>query len=224
MFKRFHLIVLFFGLLLINRVVLAQDEKVLRDLFKGTDETTLATSEALNPLLTPFKVHFTTQTPVYELDLTGDGQLEKLIYKYQDGESSFSIYSPKSEKLYETKFQTNGFGQALYKVTYSQLSKDLKLLLLYFYEGKSEYIQREVRSRLYFLTFKNNNIRKSKTFLGPYIWYEKENPIFDNHLERFYKINIHDYTGNGTKDIAIKHGSVTRVFTYQEKGDFWKEL
>ena len=206
----------FFLIIFLAASLRAQDERFFRRAFTGDliFKDKASTKEEV--------YHWKQNSSIYEIDLDGDGLSEGIVAQKQDGADWFNIYNAFGKKVYSYKLEQYGIGAVLYKVGVRKLSERTKLLLLYFYEGQISYLNYHGTARLYFLTMEDSNLKSLTMFPGPRFWEERE--LKNGHYHRrAMKISLYDYNGDGTKEVAIKHANVSRIFFYQGGGS-WKEL
>lgn len=209
---------LFFSLLLSIAPCFAQDERFFRRILSGD----LIQSERAPIVQKTY--HFVAQTPLYEIDLNGDKKNEALSYEIKDGEHWINIFSaPNGEKsLFRGKLETAGKEGNLFKIAVRELAPNIKVLILFFYEGNSQYLDFNGTGRVYFVTFENNDFKTFSMNPGPAFFQEKEERNL-SYFQRNYEVELFDYNKDGIKEITIKHGFISRVMMYLGKGQ-WKEL
>lgn len=194
---------------------MAQDERYFREIYTGEMLPRKAVDENK-------KIYYQAYTPRYVFDLNNDGEKEKFFYETRDGEHFFYLENTRNEQLYKGPFESVGKGAHLYRVGIHHLNSKTTVLLLYFYEGSIDYLNFQGTSRLYFLTIEDNDLHKIFFNKGPIIWEEFQNTK-GHYRQRPYEISLIDYNQDGTREIAIKHHLISRVYIYRGKGQ-WANL
>lgn len=164
--------------------------------------------------------HWVIRSPLYQIDLDHDGLLESINMNKRDGQDWFVIYDQLQNKIHEWPLSAQGGGSKLYKFQLTQLSAQIQLGLLYFYEGHTQYLESDAMARVYFLTLDKKNLKNAYLFKGPQIFSEKK--LFEGHYHvRDYQVKAVDFNGDGVKEIHVSFGSLSRVYYYQGPGE-WK--
>lgn len=201
------LFVLFLAVSL-NTSILGQDEEFFKNIYA--------------PGKTQSNEHFFKTSPSYLIDLDQDGQREKITIKKRDGMDWLSINSFFDREIYSYKFRPTGDKSHIFKIKIRNLSSKTKALLIYYYEGHTNYLNFLGTARLYFITFENRNLKNIRTYKGPIFWHEyrKHN---GEYSRRMYSIDFADFNRDGTDDIRVKYHLAKRIFLYQP-GGAWREL
>ena len=61
-----------------------------------------------------------------------------------------------------------------------------------------------------------------KLTAGPRYWHEYEG-VRDQYWRRIYNLNIKDYDGDGTKDLAVEYNHIQSIWLYKGQG-LWKKI
>lgn len=209
---------LFLGLLLWASLGQAQDERFFRRILSGD----LIESERGSPVQKTY--HFVAKTPLYELDLNDDGKNEAFSYEMKDGENWVEIFSaPDGKKsLFKGKFETAGKDANLFKISMRDLSSKVKVLLLFFYEGNSQYLELNSTARIYLLTLEKGDWTTLTLSQGPTFWQEREERNL-GYYQRNYAVDLADLNSDGIKELVVKHGRMSQVLMYLGKGR-WKKI
>jgi len=194
---------------------LAQDERFFRELFSGD----LSKKEKK---LFKGKLKFRTAGDFHKFDLNGDNRLEGIIADKKDGQDFIHIHDWKGKRIFSGKLEAMGLKSWLYKISIRRFAKDSKVMILYFYEGETEYLEYRSNVRLYFLTLESNDLSTLALNKGPVIWDEHED-FKDHYHQRRYKVGLYDYNKDGIKEIAVHYHLSNWVYFYKSPGK-WIEL
>ncbi len=193
----------------------AQDERYFRDIYSG--EMLQAAKEEVVP-----KIYYQAYSPRYVYDLNSDGVKEKFFYETRDGGHFVYVENANNDLLFKGNLESVGKGAYLYRIGLYKLNPKTTVMLLYFYEGNIDYIEFKGTSRLYFLTIEENNLQKIFLKKGPHIWEEFQNTK-GHYRQRPYEVSLIDYNHDGTREIAVKHHLISRVYLYKGLGE-WSNL
>lgn len=200
------------SLFLLSQILCAQDERTFRELLleKARDNK----SKVQRP-----KYDFKARGHRYYLDLDGDDRPESFFASKRDGEDWLDLFNHKGERIFDFKFDTVGSWSRVYKVQMRKISKTAKLLIIYFYEGVTKHVDFQGTGRVYFLTWDNDDLSTLSMYKGPYIW--DENRTFRSHYhQRKFELSMFDFDKDYSREVAIRYGSITRVYKYLGKGDW----
>ncbi len=206
------------SILFSNFTLYAQDERVFRDFFLGKYSEKDFDVETYKNLKDKWRV----STPMYRIDLDNDGLLESILVEKSDGKDWFHILGNDNLRLFSLKLSTKGSQSYLHKVHIKQLSKGIKLLLLHFYEGYTEYFDFLGTSRIYFVTIEDNDLTKIYSYAGPYIFSEHRN-FKKSYGQKIFDISLYDYNNDGVREVIVGYNKIKRVFAYLQKGK-WSGL
>lgn len=187
-----------------------QDERLFRELLLHNEKEKLNNKvETLYRIKARSNRHF--------LDLTADDRPESLFTAKRDGEDWLQIYDHLGKEVYRTSLQASGPWSRLYKIQVRRLNKDTKVLLLYFYEGVTRYLEFQGTTRLYFITYEKNKLDTLKLYKGPLLW--DENRDFKDHYhQRKYEVSLYDLDGDNTREVSVSYGRMNRVYKYLGDG------
>ncbi len=194
--------------------VRAQDERFWRKLLSGE-----LTEEVVKPKEEPKWVF---ASPVYHLYMDTDGKEESIQVLKRDGMDWLDITGHDGVKLLEAKLWAMGSGSGIYRLRLMDLSKTVRVMVIFLYEGKTESRKLESSARLYFLTFENKDLTTMKVAAGPRYWHEYE-AVREQYWRRLYSLNVEDYNGDGTKDINVEFNHMQSIWMYQGQG-LWKSF
>jgi hypothetical protein len=201
--------------LFLSHGALAQDERFFRELFTGD----LAKKEKK---IFKGKLKFRHAGDMHKFDLNGDNRLEGIIAEKQDGQDFIHIHDWKGKRIFSGKLEPMGLNSWLYRISVRRFAKNSKVLILYFYEGETEYLEYRANVRLYFLTMETNDLGTLSLNKGPVIWDEYED-FKDHYHQRRYRIGLYDYNKDGIKEIAVHYHLSSWVYFYKSPGK-WIEL
>ena len=191
-----------------------QDERFWRKMLSGE-----LTREEVKPEPEPKWVF---ESPAYHFDLNGDGHEEVLMVYKRDGMDWLDVMGHDKTSLFKGKLWAMGSGSGVYRLRIVDLSEKVRAIVIYLYEGKTESKRLEASARLYFLTFENKDFATFKLTAGPRYWHEYEG-VRDQYWRRIYNLNIKDYDGDGTKDLAVEYNHIQSIWLYRGQG-LWKKI
>ena len=206
---------MFFLLSFFSSFCHAQDERYLRKLF--IDKWIKKHSDKV---VKSYKYHQTTSH--YQLDLDGDEMSESLLMDMKGGEIWINIYNATGKKIKEFELQVEGQGARVYQINKRKLSLNSDLLIVHFYEGYNTYLRFRGTSRLYFITWDDNNLKTLSLYKGPVIFDEFES-LRGHYHRRTYKLSLLDFNDDGIKEVLLKHHLISKVYRYRPGGR-WKSL
>jgi len=192
----------------------AQDERFWRKLLSGE-----LTEEVVK---TPEAPKWVFASPVYRLDMNSDGKDESIQVLKRDGMDWLDITGHDGTQLLQAKLWAMGSGSGIYRLRLLDLSKTVRAMVIFLYEGKTESRKLESSARLYFLTFEGKDLKTMKVAAGPRYWHEFEG-VREQYWRRLYSLNIVDYNGDGTKDINVEFNHMQSIWMYQGQG-LWKSF
>jgi hypothetical protein len=199
--------------ILISYLAMAQDEKVFRELL--THKAIKDFEEGGEP-----EYAFQARGHRYYIDLDEDKIPESFFVSKRDGVDWIDFFNSKGEKFFDFQFDTLGSWSRVFKVQLRKVSQNTKLLLIYFHEGVTRYVDFRGTARVYFLTWEENNLKTMSMYKGPYIW--DENRTYKNHYhQRKSEVSLYDFDEDFQREVAVRYGSITRVYKYSGKGN-WK--
>ncbi len=202
-----------FLLLFFTPRVLAQDERLFRELLLNSEQEKL-----LRDVKPIYRIQ--ARSNRHFLDLTEDIRNESLFTSKRDGEDWLEIFDHKGEPLLKESLDTHGPWSRLYKIQVRRLNKISKVMILYFYEGVSRYLEFQGTTRIYFISYDNNNLSSLKIYKGPVIWDEKRS-FKDHYHQRVYDISFYDLDGDHTREVTVSYGRMNRVYKYLGKGNWY---
>ena len=186
---------------------MSQDERDFRKMIVGD------TSEADEN--TKIRTFFKVSSPVYKIDLTDDRKAEIVHFTKKDGQDRIHIKDHNELSVFKYKFEPKGAGSHFVKLKIRRLSNSSKVIIIYYYEGYNEHLNFKATGRLYFLTIDDNDLETISIYKGPYFWDESRN-YRGSYYRRMQKVDIHDFNGDGIKDISVYHKDINRVYLYRK--------
>lgn len=189
---------------------MAQDERYFRQLFSGEINKKVEKEDIK-------KYSYFVHTPYYALDLNRDGKDEQVVFVKKDNEDWIEILDNEKTKIFSYRFENKGFDSELFRIELKTLSPETSILLLYYYEGISRYINFQGTSRIYAITIDNNDLKTLAAFKGPNFFDEQK--TFKGHYhKRHYNVYLDDLNKNKVKELVIKHRDYSYVFVYKGAG------
>ena len=198
-------------LLLFSFSILAQDERLVRKLLDGT----LSREKFWKGLK---KEHFISHSRRYYLISTVMGPLESFSFSKKDGEDWFFIYGNDGGEIFRYSFEVLGWQSQAYRMDIMDLSKNHRVFLIYFFEGKVGREDLLITSRLYFLSLKTRNLTTLSLKKGPLLWEEHQQR--EHYHLRANKVWVSDLDRDGVREILLKGPLRTQVIyqVTQSKG------
>jgi hypothetical protein len=188
----------------------AQDERYFRQIFSGELNKKQEELETKN-------YSFITHSPYYALDLDRDGNPEQVAFVKKDGEDWVEILNKDKKKIFSYRLENKGYGSELFKIEMKTLGPHTTVLLLYYYEGVSRYIDFQGTSGIYAMTIDNNDLSTLSVFKGPSFFDEMR--TFKGHYhKRNYQIYLEDLNNDLVKELVVKFKNTNRVFIYKGEG------
>jgi hypothetical protein len=208
---------LFFLILgILSLPVFAQDERYYRQILAG--ELPKINEEAIEKEVAQFNV----TGPQYRVDLNDDKIEEILEPQKRDGVDWLEIRNASQNKLFEAKLLAMGSESSIYKIKLVNLSKTLKAAIIFLDEGKLQGKRFEATARIYVLSFEDNDLSTMSLTEGPHFFHEKEAQR-EQYWRRDYSVNVHDFNGDGTREISIQYNHIQRIMKYKSKG-IWERF
>ncbi len=189
---------------------LAQDERLVRDFLTGKLARGKNRAEK-------HRYDFRVRTGRYRFDFDKDGRKESFFFAKQDGEDWLFIYDYLGNEVFRYQFDALGPLSRAYKIEARYLSRRHRVFLIYFFEGRTEYLKFQGTARLYLLTIDRKDLKTLKMAKGPYIWDEYSDGKGHYH-QRSNLISLFDFDNDGIREVAVKYHLITRVFQYRESG------
>jgi hypothetical protein len=206
-----------FLFLILPRAVWAQDERFFRQIFSG-ELSESATKPQVQVEKSPY--WFSAHTPYYLLDLNRDSLPESIVFAKKDNEDWLEIYNSTKEKIFSYQFENTGINSSLYRIEQKQLTKTTDVLMLYYYEGSTKFLNTDSTARLYLLTVDNRDLKAIHVYKGPAFFEERKSQRGHYHQRR-YIIETLQLKNDDTRQIVFRNRGVNQVFFYEGKG-IWK--
>jgi hypothetical protein len=199
--------------LIATKAAQAQDERFFRKIFSG---------EFLKEkkVVEERKYSYVLHSPEYLIDLNDDGESESIVSVKRDSEDWIDVFNFSREKIFSYQFEAKGAKANLFRVIKKHINPSTVVLVLFFYEGETGYINFESSARVYFMAIDNKDLKKISMFKGPSIFEESKNFKSQYHL-RNYEIKIEDFNQNSSNEILIKYRGMSQAFIYAGNGK-WK--
>lgn len=198
------------GALILSWGAMAQDERYFRQLFSGELNQERAKEEVK-------KYSYFVHTPYYALDLNRDEKPEQIVFVKKDNEDWLEILDHDKKKIFSYRFENKGFDSELFRLELKTLSQETSVLLLYYYEGVSRYIDFQGTARIYTLTIDNNDLKTMTVFRGPSFFDEIK--TFKGHYhKRNYQVYLEDFNKDAKKELIVRFKNITDVFVYKGQG------
>lgn len=188
----------------------AQDERYFRQLFSG--EINKGKEEVVEK-----KYSYLVHTPYYALDLNRDGVPEQVVFVKKDNEDWIEILNFDKKKIFSYLFENKGYDSELFRVELKTLSAKTSILLLYYFEGVSKYINFQGTARIYAITIDNNDLGTMKAFKGP-SFFDEQKTFKGHYHKRNYEVILEDLNHDNVKELIIKHRNTSTVFLYKGTG------
>ena len=192
----------------------SQDERFFRELFSGE-----LTQDKKKDLKT---YKWNSNSPFYEIDLGSNNFPESLVIEKKDGEDWLHIHDDKKFRIFSFKFDVNGKDSLVYRITKKRLSSVTDLLIIYYYEGNTDYRNFKGSVRLYFLTVDNRDLSTISVFKGPIYWDERE-MAGGKYAQKKYEVELIDFNHDKKMEIAVGGKFLSKVYFYKLGGK-WAEI
>lgn len=193
---------------------MAQDERYYRQMLSGALPDFNSDEVKKNE-----KIHYSFSSSSYRIDLNKDGTEEYIQTMKRDGVDWIQISDFSGRKIFESKLFAMGAESVIYKVRFTQISRDVKALILFLDEGKTHSVKFESTARIYVLSFEKNNLETMTLSQGPHFYHEKEAQR-EQYWRRHYQVNIVDFDGDGIKEISIQYNHIQRMMKYIGRGEW----
>lgn len=192
----------------------AQDERFFRRLMSG--------ELAREVEKTPPEPKYVFSGATYRVDLNGDGKEEGIQVVKRDLMDWLDILTEDGNPVFKARLLPAGIDARIDRLRLVDLSPKVRVLIVQYYEGKTEARQLEATARLWFLTFENKDIYNIKLAQGPAYWHEFEK-IREQYGRRLYSLSVRDIDGNGIKDIMVAFNHMMQIYRYAGDGK-WSSL
>lgn len=187
----------------------SQDERYFRELISG-DLIHKKGKEKKN-------YKWSANSPFYEIDLGNTQYPESIVIEKRDGEDWLHIHDHKKSRIFSFHFDVNGKNSRIYRVLRKKISKSTVLLLIYYYEGNTDYRYFNGAIRLYFLTVDNRDLSTIAVFKGPVYWEEQET-VGEKYFQKKYQVNFLDFNNDGILELAVGGKFLINVYSYSLGG------
>ncbi len=192
----------------------AQDERFIRDIF--SHQLSRPQDRAQRQPI------YTAASPYYQLDITGDGRREAIVYEKRDGQDWIHVHDSSGNQVYSYRFDTVGLDSQLYRIQRRSLSRETDAFLLYFYEGHTDYLEYHGTGRLYVMTMDRRELDSLSVYRGPIVWQERDS-FRQGYWNREYTVDLQDLNDNGIREVIVQNYTLQRVLLYRGSGH-WREI
>lgn len=196
-------------ILLFGNPAAAQDERLWRKVLSGEMAQTAPSA--------PPSPRYLFTGPVYRVDLDGDGREEGLMPVKRDLVDWLDILSHDGRTLYQAPLEALGVDARLDRIRLVDLAPGKRVLVLQYFEGKTEARRLEATARLWFLTLDNRDLTTLKLTRGPGYWHEFEAER-EQYGRRLYALSVLDVDGDGVKDVRVAYNHIMHVWRYHGGG------
>jgi hypothetical protein len=200
-------------LLFFENLSWAQDERFYRQLLSG--ELTYFEKPVQPP------ASYRLEGPLYRYDLNHDGLEEYIASDIKDGLVWFTVYDHNRKVVFEHKLPPTGVHSELFRVRIVDLSKNFRVLMLYFKEGHTASLGFQQYARLFFLTIDHQKLEEIRFYPGPRFFHEKM-AHRDQYFRRQYGIHLLDIDKDGTKEISVSYHGHDSIYKYLGLGKWQK--
>lgn len=199
---------------LVWRSVWAQDEIFFKKVQKVKEVKTQKKLKEQKDL----KWH--VRSPRYRIDFDENGYEDYFLIEKRDALDFITFYNHNHKKMGEFKLIPRGIKSYLYKIRYKRISSKTKVLVLYYYEGVSKYVNFISSIRNYFITIDHNDLKTLSLYKGPVIW-EEAREFRDHYHIRKYDLDFKDINQDGILEISYNFKDLKKVYVYRGQGR-WK--
>ncbi len=189
----------------------AQDERLFRNTVLGAFYPTDITAKLKDKYL------LRTNSSMYRVDITGNGFKEGIIIEKMGAESWLHIHNTVFSRLNSFSLEEKGLRARPYKLVLKHISPTVRALLVYFYEGYSEYLDFHGSSRLYIITITDGDIENAIMTAGPQ-FFEESREIHKRYYLKRMEIYTKDLDNNGVKEIILSKHLMTKVLVLRSDG------
>lgn len=214
-----HKVLIFFSYILLfwsSDRSYGQDEKFIRKVFKKQ------TNDLFSKGLGRRRFHWVVNGPAHNVDFNGDGFKEKIYISKRDQQDWIVVANSDNKALFEGVLNPVGRGSKIYKINMTSLNSNVRVMVLHYFEGVTDYIHTRGTSRLYFVSMDYNNLDTLSLFKGPIVWEEKEEKLGHYH-QRLYDLKFKDYNNDGLKEVSVSYNHIGQVYFYKGGGN-WQLL
>lgn len=195
---------------LLSRQTCAQDERLFRELLlNGEKDKIESRVETLYRIKARSNRHY--------IDLTGDDRPESLFSSKRDGEDWIQIFDHNGKEVLRELLMPHGPFSRLFKIQIRRLNKVSKVMILHFYEGVTRHLNFKGTTRLYFVTYDNNDLKTLNIYKGPAIW-DETRTYREHYHQRKYDVSMFDLDGDFTRELTVSYGRMNRVYRYLGNG------
>lgn len=192
----------------------AQDERFFRDIYNGN------LAKEFAPKKEEAKVVVSTSFIAQDID--DDGLPEFFKASKRDNIDWFEIYDFRKQLIFEAQLETTGQDSGIYKINFVTLGKDLKGIILYFYEGFTQSTRFDGTARVYLASFEKNNLSSISFVKGPHFFHEFSK-VHEQYWNRPMTVNVLDLNNDGVKEITTAYRHIQYILKYHGDG-VWKQL
>ena len=189
----------------------AQDERFFRKMMSGE------LGREIERTPPPAKYVFSGVT--YRVDLNSDGKEEGLQVVKRDLMDWLDILSEDGKILFQARLVPAGINARIDRIRLVDLSPTVRVLIIQYFEGKTEARHLEATARLWMVTFENKDLTDMKLTQGPPYWHEFEK-MREQYGRRIYSLAVRDVDGDGIKDVMVSYNHMQHIYRYRGKGEW----
>ena len=202
-------------LIILSVSAFAQDERLFRKIVTGE-----LTRDRQQDEKSSYK--YQVRSDRYQLDINNDGTEESFFTAKRDGEDWIYFFNNKGAEFYKFRFDTLGTNSRIYKIQKRKLNSEVDIMIVYFFEGVTDFLEFEGTSRVYFFTMQKQKLSTLKAYKGPYVW--QEHKSFKNYYkQRSSEVSLFDFDKDGMREVAVRYNLITRVFKFHKNGE-WSQF
>ncbi|MDA8792269.1 hypothetical protein N9N67_03435 [Bacteriovoracaceae bacterium] len=194
----------------IANLIQAQDERDIRKL--------------LTPKVTTQKEpRWESYSDHYSVDLDGNGKTEYVQTAKIDNLDYIIIKDEFGNSLFKQLLLARGVKSNIFRIKKVNINSLYSALVILFFEGKTEAAVFEATSKMYFISYKKDNLKKFIFSEGTHFQHEKEK-VSDQYWYRHFDINIFDYNRDGNVEVSILFNKIAKIYFFNEEQLKWYRL
>lgn len=194
----------------IANTVFTQDERDIRKL--------------LTPQVTPQKeAKWESYSDHYSVDLDGDGKTEYVQTAKIDNHDYIILKDELGNVLFKQFLLARGVKSNIFRIKRVRINSEYAALVILFFEGKTEAAVFEATSKMYFISYKKDDLKKFIFSEGTHFQHEKEK-VRDQYWYRHFDINLFDYNKDGNVEVSILFNKIAKIYFFNEEKLKWYRL
>ena len=198
-------------IILFSLSCIAQDEWIFKDIINTKKKVSVKTKKY---------AHYKSKSDAYSLDLDGDGVSEYIRFEIIDAAYYMHIFNRRGDKVLSHKFQVYGHGAHVFKIIRKKFTKSNVATLIYFFDGKTGYLEKKASATLYSILGSKHRNGKLKFQKVTSVWLEHSRK--EDYIRRLYHVDFEDVNYDGTLDLTVKSGNIQR--NYYLSNNSWKKF